>query len=113
VITGALTATSVRASWVEQLEVRGADDEALVDLSAATEITVSLTPPLGQLDVLDDLTLRLTTGGVTIPSLGIVQWRAERNQMAALQNVMYEVRVGIDINGDSVDLLIGELNVLR
>lgn len=112
-ITGSLAATSVRASWVEQIEVLSADDESYVDLSAASEIIVSLVPPFGQLDVLSDIDLKLSTGEVTIPSLGIIQWRASRDQMAVLQNSMYEVRVGIDINGESVDLMIGQLNVLR
>jgi hypothetical protein len=88
------------------------DDDTYVDLSAATEIIVSLTPDMIGVELLDELTLKLTSGEVTLPALGIIQWRAESTQMVALVPRTYGVNITIDINGDRFVLMLGSVSVL-
>lgn len=112
-LTGPLPPASTRGTWVESIELTSVDDNSYIDLSAATEITVSLVPDtFVGINLLDELTLRLSTGDVTLPSLGIIQWRSEVTQMAALLPRTYEVKIVIAINGDTLVLMLGSVSIL-
>lgn len=108
--TGSIPPASIFATWIESIEISSADDGQLVDLSSLTEITLKLRDPR---TFFDELVLRLTDGNITLPSTGIIQWRAELTQMASLVSKTYDVLL-ILYDGDiTVDLVLGSISILQ
>lgn len=106
--TGAIPHTSVYGTWSEAIEVRSSDDEGLVDLSAASEITLRLVEPFTKFE---ELVINMSGGQITLPSLGIIQWRVE-----SMRNIFpraYEMVLTIEINGDTIPLILGSLSVME
>lgn len=107
---GSIPATSIYNTWIGEVEISSADDGQLVDLSAAVEITLRLVDPRTRLD---DLDLTLSGGQITLPSLGIIQWRAEVTQMAILLTKLYELILLVD-DGDTVTaLIVGNISIVE
>jgi hypothetical protein len=92
------------------VEILSVDDEGFVDLSAATEIKLSL---LNQQTKYEDLRLTMTAGDITTPSPGIIQWRAEAGVMGTVFPRNYTAVLTIDINGDTVLLILGLVSVME
>lgn len=112
-LTSGIPPASIYGTWIESLELTSVDDDTYVDLSAATEITLSLIPTIGRLPLLDDLTLKLSTGEITLPSTGIIQWRAEAGAMEVLSGTTYKLLLTIEINGDKLVLILGTVDIVE
>jgi hypothetical protein len=108
--TGSIPPASIYGTWTESLEVRSADDDGLVDLSAATDITLGL---LDQQTKFPELTLKMSNGNITLPSLGIIQWRAEFGAMGTVMPKTYTAVLTVDINGDRLVLILGVVSVME
>jgi hypothetical protein len=110
-LTSPLPPTSNFGTWIESLELTSVDDNSYIDLSTATEVTLSLTPAT-TLQHLDELTLKFSTGEITLPAPGVIQWRVEEPRMAALNIGPYKVKLSIEINGDVMGLILGTVDIL-
>jgi hypothetical protein len=108
--TGSLPPASVYSTWTESVEILSVDDEGFVDLSAATEIMLRL---LDQTTKYEELRLTMTNGNITNPSPGIIQWRAEAGVMGTVFPKAYTAVLTIDINGDTVLLILGIVSVME
>jgi hypothetical protein len=108
--TGPVPSTSIYNTWLENVEITSADDGGLWDLSTATEITVRVQNPLTRLD---ELTLTLSNGDVTLPSLGIIQWRVEAGTMGSLPCKLYKVILTIEDDDDTNVLILGDLSLVE
>jgi hypothetical protein len=108
--TGAIAATSIYNTWLEQIECWSADDDTLYDLSSVVEITLKLRDEVWRSD---ELTLTMTGGAITIPSQGIVQWRAEQTQMMALAPKTYELVLTLQDATDTVTLILGHVSLVE
>jgi hypothetical protein len=108
--SGPLPPASVWGTWSENIEVWDVDTDTLMDLSSVTEIKVILRDTYTRFD---ELTLLMSQGQVTVPSNGIVQWRAEATTMAQLNPKTYEVRVLFINDTDTVPIVLGSLSVVE
>lgn len=106
---GSLPSTSIYNTWLENVEITSADDEGLVDLSSLTEITLRVVDPIS---MLDELVLTMSNGDITIPSLGIIQWRAEQTQMATLPAKLYKVILLLTDPSNINVIILGTLSVV-
>jgi hypothetical protein len=107
-MTGSLPSASTYGTWFESMEIRSADDDTLWDTSSLTEVQVKLRDPrTGN----DELVLRLSSGEVTLPSLGIVQWRAEQTAMGTLPAKLYEVIILLQDSTDILPFVVGTMSV--
>lgn len=107
---GSLPPASIHGTWVDNVEIWSIDDDTLWDLSAVTEITLKLRDPASRFD---ELTLTMSGGGITIPSMGIVQWRAEVGAMGTLNPQLYEVILTLEDATDTVPLVLGTISILE
>jgi len=107
---GSLPPASVYATWVENIELWSVDDSTLADLSDVEEITVTLRDPSS---MFDELTLKMSEGTVTIPSQGIIQWRAEVSSMRTLSRQLYDVLITLENDTDTVALYLGNISILE
>ena len=112
-ISGSLPTTSTYGTWLENIELRSIEDDSLWDTSMFTEVQVKLRDPRTGFD---ELTLKLSDGSVTLPSPGIIQWRAEATAMGMLAPKTYEgiiLLMGSDGTfTDTVPLFIGPITVI-
>jgi len=107
---GSLPPTSIYNTWIENIELSSADDGGLVDLSTVDDIQVKLLDPETRFE---ELKLTLSHGDVTLPSLGIIQWRAAQTQMATLFPKFYEVLILLIDAGDTTTLALGNISIVE
>lgn len=109
--TGSIPPTSIYNTWLENVEITSADDGGLVDLSALVDIIIKVRNPVTGLD---DLTLFMSGGDITLPSLGIIQWKVESGTMALMRTKLYEViLLLLDADGDTTTLLLGNISIVE
>ena len=112
-ISGSLPTTSTYGTWLENIELRSIEDDTLWDTSMFTEVQIKLRD---QRTGMDELILKLSTGEVTLPSPGIIQWRAEATAMAMLFPKTYEciiLLMGSDGTfTDTVPIYVGPITVI-
>ena len=109
-ITGTIPAASVYATWLETMEIRDIDDNSLWDLSSVVEIKLVLRDPHG---CFEGLTLTKSKGQITIPTAGIIQWRAEAGQMGTLTPRLYEMILLMQDTTDTTTLILGTVSVIE
>lgn len=106
---GSLGQISNRATWLNGFEIIDAQTDDLMDLTGAT-ITMKVARLPCRSTVLTGST---TTGELVIPALGLVDFRFEAAQMAALCAGTYDASVLIERNGDTDQLFLGTVAVLE
>lgn len=107
---GPLPMASLHGTWTDNMEVWSVDDDTLYDLSSVTEIILKLRDPRSHFD---ELILRLSDGSITLPSTGIIQWRAEAGQMGALSPQVYEVIMLLEDATDTIPLIQGSISIVE
>jgi len=108
--TGSIPPASIYETWQESIEITSADDGQYVDLSPATEITLRVRDPITNLD---DLVITKSDGSITVPSLGIIQWKVDTDHMGTLQIKLYRLILVLKINGDEISLIIGSVSIVE
>lgn len=108
--TGSLPPTSIHGTWSENVEIWSIDDDTLMDLSSVTEITLKVRDPASRID---EMTLTMSNGDITIPSMGIVQWRAEVSAMGTLRAQFYEVILTLEDASDTVPIVLGSISIVE
>lgn len=109
-ITGSLPPASIHGTWSENVEIWSVDDETLMDLTGVTEITLRLCEST-QFSF-TEMRLTMTHGDITIPSPGIVQWRAEVGHMRSLAPKLYQVLLIFESDGDTIPLYLGTISIV-
>jgi hypothetical protein len=109
-LTGPLPPASVWGTWSENIEIWDIDTNELMDLSGITEIKVIVRDAYTRFD---ELTLLMSQGQVSVPSTGVVQWRAEATAMAQLNPKTYEVRILFLDGTDTVPIALCSLSVVE
>lgn len=107
---GPLPPASIHGTWSENVEIWSIDDDTLMDLSGVTEITLKLRDPMTRYD---ELVLTMTDGDITLPSTGIIQWRAEVDQMGTLNTKAYEVILILEDEDDTVPVILGSISIVE
>lgn len=108
--TGSLPPASIHGTWVENIEIWSIDDNTLMDLSGVTQVTLRLRDPATKFD---DMILTLSEGSISVPSNGIIQWRAEVSAMGALTPQLYEVILTVEDGTDTVPLVLGSISIVE
>lgn len=108
IFTNALDPASNRATWEDEIEVLDENDE-LLDISAATAITVEIRDPLT--DCLRK-SATLANGKVTRPSTGVIQWVFTADDMGSLCPIEHVVRITMVLFGVTYPLLISNLPIV-
>lgn len=106
--TGSLPAATTFSTWVENIEVLDADDTP-IDFSVVDEITVQVYD-LNTGSVLLELTRN--NGDITTPADGIVQWRAEAEDMGGFDRLTYGLRLIIEQDDDTIALTLGTVPIV-
>jgi hypothetical protein len=107
--TGAVPHASIYGTWSENVEIWSVDDDTLMDLSSVTEITLQL---LNRRTKFAEMTLTMGNGDITIPSTGIIQWRAEVGAMAALTPGTYDLLLLLEDADDVVPVILGSVSIV-
>jgi hypothetical protein len=107
---GSLPPASIHGTWLENIEVRSADDDTYYDFSALTQITVELRDPVTGFA---EMTLTLTNGDVSLPAPGIIQWKSEPESMGLLATKLYEVLIILEDVDEVVPFVIGSISILE
>ena len=107
---GSLPTASIHGTWVENVEIWSIDDDTLMDLSSVTEITLKLRDRRSRFD---ELVLTMSGGDITIPSMGIVQWRAEVGHMSTLDPKLYELILLFEDETDTVPVILGTVSIVE
>lgn len=107
---GSLPPTTVYNTWLENVEVWSVDDDTLYDLSSVVEITIKLR---NRYTRFDELILTKSHGDVTLPSPGVIQWRAEAGLMGTLQAITYEAIILLNDGTSTEVLMLGPLSVVE
>jgi hypothetical protein len=92
------------------VEIWSTDDDTLMDLSDVVEIVLELRDPA---TMFPELTLRMSSGDITIPSQGIIQWRAEVGAMGMLDSKLYEAIMLLETSSDTVPLFLGSISIVE
>lgn len=108
-INGSLPAATIHGTWTENIEVWSVDDDTLYDLSGLTEITLKLYSTRAGFP---EITLTMTRGQITIPSQGIIQWRAEKGAMETLWTGLYQAIMLLEDGTDTVPLFLGPISIV-
>lgn len=108
--TGPFPTASIYGTWSENMEIRAADDDELMDLSTVTEVTLKLRDQMWRTD---EMILTMSNGDITIPSNGIIQWRVEAAAMGTLTPKTYEVVVTIEDDTDKVPIALGSVSIVE
>jgi len=109
-VTNPLPTASIYSTWQENIEITSADDGTLVDVGSLSEITLKLQDPD---TLLDEMTLYMSTGDITVPSLGIFEWRVDASRMSALPSRFYNVVILLDDGTTIVTLLLGNVSIVE
>lgn len=107
--TGSLPAVSIYATWIENIEITSVDDGELIDLSVLTEITLRLMDPTTKFYC---LIIKMTSGAITIPSPGIIEWRVETGHMGVLRPGFYEVSIVLSDGTTDIQLVLGTIPLI-
>jgi hypothetical protein len=108
-LNGSLGQISNRATWINGFEVIDAETDDFMDLTGVT-ITMKVARDPGGSVVLTGST---TTGELTIPGTGLVDWRFEASQMQSLCAGTYAAVVRFERAGDTDDVFLGAVAVLE
>ena len=110
-LSGSLPTTSTYGTWLENIELRNIEDDSLWDTSMFTDVQIRLRDPYTGMD---ELTLKMSdgTGSVTLPSPGIIQWRAEAATMNMLRPKTYEAIILLMNATDTIAFYIGPISVI-
>lgn len=109
--TGTLSPVSSKATWRETVEVTDAETGDLIDLVTDVDaITVKLREVDSATEV---LTASLADGTVTVIGTGVLEFLFTVAQMDGIVPKTYEVGVLIEIDGDTTQLILGYLPVLK
>lgn len=81
-----------------------------MDLSSVIEITLKLRDVKSQFD---EIILTMSGGGITIPSMGIIQWRVEASHMGTIMPKMYEIILLLEDETDTVPLMLGSISIVE
>jgi hypothetical protein len=107
---GSIPTATTRGTWSENVEIWSIDDDTLMDLTGVTEITLTLVDPYTRFT---EMTLTMSGGEITIPSTGIIQWRAEQTSMGTLVPKMYEILLTLEDDTDVVPLILGPVSIVE
>ena len=107
---GPLSAATVYSTWAESLEVWDVETDTPMDFTDVTEIKLILRDPTSRFD---EVTLLMSTGGITIPDDGVIEWRVEASQMSQLNPKMYTVILLISDADNTVPLMLGSIAVVE
>lgn len=88
IITDALPATPSYGSWIEAVEFSDTEDNSLIDFSVAEEIKMQVIDPFTGIVI---LTISKSTGEITTPSDGIIEWNVGYTRMRSFRCGTYEV----------------------
>lgn len=105
---GSIPSASILGTWSENCELRSIEDDTLFDLTGVTEITLKLRDLTTRFD---EMQLTMTNGDITVPSTGIIQWRAEASAMGMLIPKLYEVFLILDDGTDTVPIFVGTISI--
>lgn len=108
-LTATLSPVSNRADWIDAYGLYDIDTEDPIDVSSATEITVSIRDASSQAII---LTATLSDGSVDHIEDGVFQWSFSASSMRNLCAKTYEVGCTIEIDDQTIQLLIGQLPVV-
>jgi len=108
--TGSIPTASIYSTWSENVEIWSVDDDTLMDLSSVTEATLLLQDPVSRLN---EMTLTMSNGDITIPSTGILQWRVEASAMGTLEPKLYKVILLLKDSTDTVDIILGPVSIVE
>jgi len=108
--TGSIPTATLLGTWVDNVEIWSIDDDTLYDLSVLTEVTLRLRDPSTKSDV---MVLKMSAGQISIPSDGIIQWRAEVGQMGTLTAGIYEIVLLLEDATDTVPLIVGPVSIVE
>lgn len=111
-LTGNLSPVSNRATWSESVQLTDASTGESIDLTAVDEITIEVRR---QDCGTAELSATKSGGGVVIIGAatdGTFQWRFEVGSMRDLEASTYDVGLTIEQDDDTVQLLIGSVQVL-
>lgn len=109
--TGTLDPASNSATWRESFEVTDAEDGSLIDLvTDVDEITVKVRDSVSESEL---LSVSLTGGEITVLGTGVFEVLFTVTQMDDLDPKTYELGALIEIDGDTEQLFLGYLPVLR
>lgn len=108
--TGSLPPATIWGTWSENVEVWSVDDDTLMDLSGLIEVTLKLRD---WRTGFDELTLTMSAGDITIPSTGIIQWRADKTIMGTLSVKLYEVLLLLENEDDTVPVILGSISIME
>jgi hypothetical protein len=108
-LTGTLSTVSNKADWIEAYGIEDVETGDPVDVSAATEITISIRDP-NSLSV--ELTASLTGGAIEHIETGAFQWSFTADQMRGLCAKTYEVGLTILQDDQTIQLFVGNLPVV-
>lgn len=107
-IGGSIPSASILGTWSENCELRSVEDDTLFDLTGITEITLKLRDLTTRFD---EMQLTMTNGDITIPSTGVIQWRAEVSAMGTLVPKLYEVFLILEDDTDTVPVFVGLISI--
>ena len=112
-ISGSLPTATTRGTWSEQLEVVDIETGQPFDMSHLTEITLQLeiNQP-GLWNRTPWLTLKLSSGQITLPSPGIIEWTADAGLMGTLQPGEYEAIILFENSDATLPLMLGNISVV-
>lgn len=100
---GTLNPQSRRSTYEETLEVtEDGEPFADIDTGDVTAASVSFCKPGRDAVVLQ---ATLADGGVTIPSTGVIAWRFEASQLAALEPGPWRLIVEVTASGTEIELV--------
>jgi len=111
VLTGSLPPATIYGTWIETLEVVSLDDGQPYDLSVFTEIKLVLRDPQPDSRFIE-IVLKKSSGQITVPSPGIVMWRAEMDTMGSLAAKLYEVIMTFEGPDGIFVLVLGPISIL-
>lgn len=110
---GTLGTISNAADWDKSFRLRSKTDGTLFDMTGAT-VTFKVRPGREQDwsgSGADVLTGSTTTGEVTLPSLGVINWRFPASTMAGIDPGTYRAGVIITRDGETVQLFLGTVAI--
>jgi hypothetical protein len=104
---GSLGQISNKATWVNGFEIIDAETDEPMDLTGAT-ITMKVRRLPCCSTVLSGST---TSGELSIPALGCVDFRFEASQMSGLRSGTYDASILVERAGDTDQLFLGTVAV--
>lgn len=109
--TGSLDTVSSSATWREQFEVTDSETGDPIDLETdVDEITVKFRDQASRSEV---MSASLTGGAITVIDTGVFEVAFTADQMGGLDPKTYEVGALVEIDGDTEQIFLGYLSIVR